>query len=41
MEVSKGVRPEKIITDGLWQYSVTMSKEIASIRRRDYFLRDS
>jgi transposase-like protein/DNA-directed RNA polymerase subunit RPC12/RpoP len=28
MEISKGVRPEKIITDGLWQYPVAISKEI-------------
>jgi transposase-like protein len=28
MEVSKGVRPEKIITDGLWQYPVAIKKEI-------------
>ena len=28
MEVSKGIRPEKIITDGLWQYPTAIKKEI-------------
>ena len=28
MEVSKGIRPEKVITDGLWQYPVAIKKEI-------------
>lgn len=28
MKVSRGLRPEKIITDGLWQYPVAIKKEI-------------
>jgi len=28
MKVSKGVRPDKIITDGLWQYPVAIKKEV-------------
>lgn len=28
MKVSKGVRPEKIVTDGLWQYSAAIKKEV-------------
>lgn len=28
MEISKGIRPQKIITDGLWQYPAAIKKEI-------------
>jgi len=28
MKQSKGIRPEKIITDGLWQYPVAIKKEV-------------
>lgn len=41
IKMSKGIRPEKIITDGLWQYPVAIKKEIGwrwNIQKKNHII---